>query len=83
MDLQAALKADRDPVTSRPVYATLVAVSPLVFFVLALQCMSTLAIARRELDWRFWPAVMWACTTSPAYVCALVVYQGGRLLGLG
>ena len=54
-----------------------------LFFVLALQCMSTLAIARRELNSWFWPAVMWAYMTGLAYVFALVVYQGGRALGVG
>lgn len=82
VDLQEALKADRDPETGRLVYTPLVAVSLLVFFVLALQCMSTLAIARRELDSWFWPAVMWAYMTGLAYLFSLIVYQGGQLLGL-
>lgn len=83
VDLQAALKSDRDPETGRPVYTTLVAVSLLVFFVLALQCMSTLAIARRELNSWFWPTVMWGYMTGLAYLFSLVIYQGGQLLGLG
>ncbi len=59
------------------------AVSLLVFFVLALQCMSTLAIARRETNtWR-WPAVMWLYMTGLAYLFSLIVYQGGLALGLG
>ena len=82
VDLRDALKADRYP-DGRPVFTPLVAVSLLVFFVFALQCMSTLAIARRETNtWR-WPAVMWLYMTGLAYLAALVVYQGGRLLGLG
>lgn len=66
-----------------PVYTPLVAVSLLVFFVLALQCMSTLAIARRETNtWR-WPAVMWLYMTGLAYLFSLVIYQGGMALGWG
>ena len=83
VDLQQALKADRDPETGAPVYTTLVALSLLVFFVLALQCMSTLAIARRELNSWVWPAVMWGYMFVLAYAFSFVVYQGGQLLGLG
>ncbi len=79
--LRDALKADRYP-DGRPVFTPLVAVSLLVFFVFALQCMSTLAIARRETNtWR-WPLVMWLYMTILAYTASLLVYQGGQLLGL-
>lgn len=82
VSLRDAIKADRYP-DGRPVFTPLVAASLLVFFVFALQCMSTLAIARRELNsWR-WPVVMWAYMMALAYGSSLLVYQGGRLLGLG
>ena len=66
-----------------PVYTPLVAVSLLVFFVLALQCMSTLAIARRETNSWKWPAVMWLYMTGLAYLFSLIIYQGGQALGWG
>ena len=66
-----------------PIYTPLVAVSLLVFFVLALQCMSTLAIARRETNSWKWPAVMWLYMTGLAYLFSLVIYQGGQALGWG
>ncbi len=81
--LRDQLRSDRDPETGRPVYTPLVAVSLLVFFVFALQCMSTLAIARKETNsWR-WPAVMWLYMTALAYLFSLIIYQGGQALGLG
>ena len=80
--LREKLKADRYPDGS-PVYTPLVAASLLVFFVLALQCMSTLAIARRETNTWKWPAVMWLYMTGLAYLFSLVIYQGGMALGLG
>lgn len=80
--LRDQLKADRYP-DGRPVFTPLVAVSLLVFFVFALQCMSTLAVARRETNsWR-WPAVMWLYMTGLAYLASLLVYQGGLALGFG
>ena len=80
--LRDALKADTYPDGS-PVYTPLVAVSLLVFFVFALQCMSTLAIARRETNSWTWPAVMWLYMFALAYAFSLLVYQGGQALGLG
>jgi ferrous iron transport protein B len=55
----------------------------MVFFVLACQCMATVAIVKRETNgWR-WPLTMIVYMMGLAYCCALVVYQGGRLLGWG
>ena len=80
--LRDAIKADRYP-DGRLVFTPLVAVSLLVFFVFALQCMSTLAIARRELNSWVWPLAMWGYMFALAYGFSFVIYQGGRLLGLG
>jgi ferrous iron transport protein B len=50
----------------------------LVWFVLAMQCMSTLAIVRRETGgWR-WPLFMLLYMNALAYVVALGVYQIGK-----
>jgi ferrous iron transport protein B len=64
-----------------PAWTPLVAVSMMVFFVLALQCMSTVAIVRRETNsWR-WPLFMVGYMLVLAYVASLITFQGGRLLG--
>ena len=81
------LKAERDPRTGRPVYTPLVAVGLMVFYVYALMCMSTVAVTVREAGgggrgWR-WAALQFGYMLGLAYVAALLVYQGGRLLGLG
>ncbi len=81
--LRDHLRTASDPTTGEPLYTPLVAVSLLVFFVLALQCTSTLAIARRELNSWKWPAIMWLYMTGLAYLASLVVYQVGRALGWG
>jgi ferrous iron transport protein B len=65
-----------------PAWTPLVAVSMMVFFVLACQCMSTVAVVRRETNsWR-WPLFMVAYMLVIAYVASFVTYQGGKLLGL-
>ena len=48
------------------------AVALLVFFAFAMQCMSTLAVVKRETGgWR-WPAIQFAYMTAMAYVCAFL-----------
>jgi ferrous iron transport protein B len=65
----------------RAAWTPLVAVSMMVFFVLACQCMSTVAIVRRETNsWR-WPLFMVSYMLVLAYVASLITYQGGHLLG--
>ena len=64
-----------------PAWTPLVALSMMVFFVLAMQCMSTVAIVRRETNsWR-WPLFMIGYMTVLAYIASFLTYQGGRLLG--
>ena len=49
------------------------AVALLVFFAFAMQCMSTVAVVKRETGgWR-WPAIQFAYMTGMAYVCAFLV----------
>lgn len=63
------------------VWTPLTGISLMIFFLLACQCMSTVAIVRRETNsWR-WPAFMVAYMLALAYVASFVTYQGGQLLG--
>lgn len=64
-----------------PLYTPLVGLSLLVFFALACQCLSTLAVVKRETDtWR-WPIFLLVYMTVLSWVASAVVYQGGLLLG--
>ena len=74
-------KLKQETVGDKPRYTPLVGLSLLVFFALSCQCMSTLAVVRRETrTWR-WPAFLFAYMTGLAYALSFVVYQGGKLLG--
>ena len=59
----------------------------MVFYVYALMCMSTIAVVIRETGggWRGirWAGFQFAYMLALAYFSALLVYQGGRALGLG
>lgn len=58
-----------------PVYTLASGVSLMIFYVLAMQCMSTLAVVRRETrSWK-WPAIQVLYMTGLAYVCSLIAYQ--------
>ena len=64
-------------------YTPLVCLSLMVFYVLAMQCLSTLAVVRRETNsWR-WPLFQFAYMTMLAWLGAFLVFQGGRILGWG
>jgi ferrous iron transport protein B len=51
------------------------AVSLLVFFAFAMQCMSTLAVVRRETGGWKWPAIQFAYMSALAYVSSFIVYH--------
>ena len=79
-DLEAAMLADTYP-DGRPVWTPVVAISLLVWFVLAMQCMSTLAVVKRETGFWAWPVYMMLYMNGLAYVVALAVYQIGTRIG--
>ncbi len=65
----------------KPIWTPLTALTLMVFFVLAMQCMSTLAVVRRETNSWIWPIFMFSYMTVIAYTAAFLTYQGGRMLG--
>lgn len=58
-----------------PVYTVATGVSLLIFYVLAMQCMSTLAIVYRETRSWWFPAIQLGYMSILAYLCALIAYQ--------
>jgi ferrous iron transport protein B len=82
LSLREKMRAETRQTGESP-YSPLVGLSLMVFFALACQCMSTLAVVRRETQsWR-WPGFLFVYMTTLAYAASFLVYQGGRLLGLG
>ena len=63
------------------VFTTSTCASLLVFYVLAMQCLSTQAITRRETNSLKWPAFQLLYMTVLAYSGSFLVYQTLRLLG--
>jgi ferrous iron transport protein B len=78
--LRDRLRSARWDGSDRPVFNVPVALSIMVFFALCAQCVSTLAIIRRETNsWR-WPAFSFAYMTTLAYFGAMITYQLGHWL---
>ncbi len=79
-DLAQVLRQQKRP-DGTPVYTPLTAITLMVFYVLALQCVSTVAVVRRETNSWKWPVFQWVYMGVLAWVFAFVTYQGGRFLG--
>jgi ferrous iron transport protein B len=63
-------------------YSTRTGLALLAFFVLACQCVSTVAAIRRETNTIRWPAFVLGYTYALAYVAAFVVYNFAGFLGM-
>jgi len=78
--LREVMRRDTRPDGS-PLWTPLTGMSLIVFFMIAMQCMSTLAVTRRETGSWAWTLFLLGYLTTTAYVASLLLYQGGRLLG--
>lgn len=78
--LRDALRAATWP-DGAPLFTPLVCLTLMVFYVFAMQCMSTLAVVKRETNSWQWPAFQVAYMTGTAWLVCLVLYQAGRALG--
>ena len=65
-----------------PLLTTATAVSLLVFFVLAMQCLATVVTVRRETKSWKWPLLQFCWMTGVAWIGAFVAFHGLRLAGI-
>ena len=68
--MQAAVKSD-----GTKVYTLASGLSLMIFYMLAMQCMSTLAVVKRETKSWKWPVVQLIYMTGLAYLMSLIVYN--------
>jgi ferrous iron transport protein B len=64
-----------------PLFTPLMLVSLIVFYIYALQCLPTSAVVAREADSWKWALGQFVFMSAFAYLAALLVFQGGKLLG--
>jgi ferrous iron transport protein B len=65
----------RNAETGEPVFTVATSFSLMIFYLFAMQCMSTLAIVYRETKSWKWPAIQFAYMGVLAYVASFLVYQ--------
>jgi len=83
VSLRQQLQSDRDPVTGLHTFTALTAICVMVYYVLAMQCMSTVAVMRRETNGWKWPLFQAGYMTALAYSVTFAVYRLGLWWGWG
>ncbi len=73
--LREKLIAEKNFETQLPAYSSAVCWSLMIFYVFAMQCMSTLATTYRETKHWKWPAIQLVFMTGLAYLSSLVIYN--------
>jgi ferrous iron transport protein B len=74
LKLQDKMRAAKRPDGS-PLYTLATGISLMIFYLFAMQCMSTLAVVRRETKSWKWPVIQLIYMTGLAYVMSLIAYQ--------
>ncbi len=69
------MQAIKNPKTGKPLYGLPYALSLIVFYAFALQCMSTMAVMKRETGSWTWPIALFLIYGIIAYVGAYMVYH--------
>lgn len=69
------MASETHPETGAPLFNLASGISLLLFYAFAMQCMSTLAIVKRETNSWKWPAAQLVFMTGFAYVVSLIAYQ--------
>ena len=73
MGIRAQMKEELRP-DGKPLYSMATALSLLIFYVFALQCMSTLAVVKRETKTWKWPIVQFLFMGAMAYIGSWIVF---------
>ncbi|MEP2057872.1 MAG: ferrous iron transport protein B [Maribacter litoralis] len=69
------MEAEVDPKTKKPIFNLASGISLLLFYAFAMQCMSTLAVVKRETNSWKWPTGQLVFMSLFAYIVALIAYQ--------
>lgn len=75
ISIQERMANEVHPITGEPIYSLAASLALLVFYIFALQCMSTLAIIRKETGGWKWAIIVFLIALFLAYFGALVVYR--------
>jgi ferrous iron transport protein B len=73
--IKSRMKAEINPKTGGPMYTPAVAFSLMIFYAFAMQCMSTLAIVKKETNSWKWPLLQLLFMSGVAYISSFIVYN--------
>ena len=73
--IKSRMASETNHILGGPLFTFASGVSLLLFYAFAMQCMSTLAIVKRETNTWKWPVLQLVSMTVIAYVAALLAFQ--------
>lgn len=73
--IQKRMAAETNPVLGGPLFTFASGVSLLLFYAFAMQCMSTLAVVKKETNTWKWPLLQLVVMSGFAYIIALTAFQ--------
>ncbi|MEI7979590.1 MAG: ferrous iron transport protein B [Bacteroidota bacterium] len=73
--IKTKMMAEINPRTGKPSYNTATFLSLMIFYAFAMQCMSTIAIVKKETDHIKWPIIQFLYLTALAYGSSFLVYH--------
>lgn len=74
MSIREKMMIEKNKTTGQPLYSKAVGLSLMIFFAFAMQCMSTLAVVKRETKSWKWPIIQFLYMGVMAYGASFVVY---------
>jgi len=69
------MAGETNPVLGGPLFTFASGISLLLFYAFAMQCMSTLAVVKKETNTWKWPILQLVIMSGFAYVVALIAFQ--------
>jgi len=72
--IQSRMKSEINPITKKPRFDFATGISLLLYYAFAMQCMSTLAVVKRETNSWKWPMLQLFFMTGLAYLISFVAY---------
>ncbi|MCL4132375.1 UNVERIFIED_CONTAM: hypothetical protein GTU68_051117 [Idotea baltica] len=73
--IRAKMQGERHQASNKAVFTFASGISLLLFYAFAMQCMSTLAVVKKETNSWKWPILQLVIMTAFAYITALIAFQ--------
>ena len=77
--IRSKMQSMKNPKTGKPLYGAAYALSLIVFYAFALQCVSTLAVMRRETGGWKWPILQFTLFGTIAYIASFITFNLANL----